>query len=76
MPFAFISSPVKGLYDVRGEIHRISLPDGQGIYVDERDHPRGPDEPSLVTIEDLFRHIREAPAFVVILATERHGSPL
>jgi hypothetical protein len=58
MLYAFLSSPIRGLEDIRAAIHDLGLPT----------------EPSLVTLEDLFRLIREASVFVVLLGSERHGT--
>lgn len=73
MVYAFLSSPVQGLRDTRAAIHELKLPDGMEIWVDEIDHPRSKTDPSLLTVEDLFRHIQEASVFLVLLGTERHG---
>ncbi len=75
-PYAFLSSPVRGLEDVRAAIHDLNLPDGRAIWVDEIDRPRSQTEPSLITIDDLFRLIREASILLVLLGSERHGSGL
>lgn len=74
--YAFLSSPVLGLEDVRATIHDMRLPDGRTIWVDEIDRPRSRTEPSLVTIDDLFRLIREASVLLILLGSERHGSGL
>ena len=73
--YAFISSPVRGLDDVRASIHELAT-DDRLIWVDEIDKPRPRDEPSFTTIEDLFRLIRAAERFIVLLGSERHGSGL
>jgi hypothetical protein len=76
MLYAFLSSPVRGLEDVRAAIHDLKLPEGRTIWVDEVDRPRSRTEPSLVTMDDLFRLIREASVLLVLLGSERHGSGL
>lgn len=76
MLYAFLSSPVLGFENVRAAIHDLKLPDGRAIWVDEIDRPRSRTEPSLVTIDDLFRLIREASVLLVLLGSERHGSGL
>lgn len=76
MLYAFLSSPVKGLKDIREAIHDLKLPDGRTIWVDEIDHPRSDDEPSFVTLEDLFRFICEASVFLILLGSDRHGTGL
>ncbi len=40
------------------------------------DHLRDDNEPSLVSMAELFEQIREAQHFIVLLATPRHRSPL
>lgn len=75
MAYAFLSSPVKGLEDIRAGIHDLKLPEGRAVWVDELDRPRF-HEPSLVTMDDLFRQIRDADVFIVLLGSERHGSGL
>ena len=75
MIYAFLSSPVRRLEDIRKEVHALQLPDGKRIWVDEIDKPDRK-EPSLVTIEDLFNMIREASVFIILLASERRGSNL
>lgn len=76
MLYAFLSSPVQGLKDIRAAIHDLNLPDGHRTWADEIDQPRSRTEPSLVTMDDLFRLIQEASVLLVLLGTERHGSKL
>lgn len=76
IPYAFLSSPVRGLKDLRGAIHDLPLTDGRTIWVDEIDRPRSLTDPSLVTMDDLFRLIRESTVLLVLLGSERHGSGL
>jgi hypothetical protein len=76
MLYAFLSSPVRGLQDVRAAVHDLKLTHGRTIWVDEIDHRRSPREPSLVTVEDLFRLIREASVFLILLGSDRHGTGL
>ncbi|MDP1547865.1 MAG: hypothetical protein Q8L87_17795 [Anaerolineales bacterium] len=75
MAYAFLSSPVKGLEGIRTGVHDLKLPGDRAVWVDEVDHPRS-HEPSLVTMDDLFRQIRDADVFIVLLGSERHGSGL
>lgn len=76
MAYAFLSSPVLGLYELRGAIHDLELPGGRKVWIDERDKPRPDGEPTFVTIEDLFDLIRKASVFIILLGSERHGSNL
>ena len=76
MPYAFLSSPVRGLEDIRGAIHDLKLPDGRTIWVDEIDRPRSRTDPSLITMDDLFSLIGKASVLLVLLGSDRHGSGL
>jgi hypothetical protein len=40
MVYAFLSSPVYGLEDIRTAIHELKLPYGRTIWVDEINNPR------------------------------------
>jgi hypothetical protein len=74
--YAFLSSPVLGLRDLRVAIRGNGLPDGHTVWVDEIDHPLTGTEPTPYTLDRLFREIQAASIFVVLLGTERHGTPL
>ena len=76
MVYAFLSSPVYGLEDIRTAIHELKLPYGRTIWVDEINKPRLKGEPVFYTIEDLFKLIQQASVLIVLLANERHGSKL
>jgi len=76
MIYAFLSSPVKGLRDIREDIHDLALPDGRTIWVDEIDNPRTLTDPAFVTVDDLFARIREASVLLILLASEKHGTGL
>jgi tetratricopeptide (TPR) repeat protein len=76
MIYGFLSSPVRGLRDIREDIHDLALPDGRTIWVDEVDNPRTLTDPAFVTVDDLFARIREASVLLVLLGTERHGTGL
>lgn len=76
-PYAFLSSPVYGLKEVRQRIHDLELPNGQAIWVDEIDRPRtiATDDP-FDTIDDLFALVRRSSAFLVLLSKERYGTSI
>ncbi|MGA2185946.1 MAG: hypothetical protein ABSH47_23240 [Bryobacteraceae bacterium] len=76
MIYAFLSSPVKGLRDIRADIHDLKLPAGRTIWVDEIDKPRPLTDPAFVTVDDLFSRIREASVLLVLLGSEKHGTGL
>lgn len=75
MAYAFLSSPVRNLEEIRSAVHGLQLPGDRKIWVDELDKPRPKGEP-FSTIEDLFGLIREASVFIVLLGSDRHGSNL
>ena len=74
--YAFLSSPVEGLLNIRAGIHNLALPDDKTIWVDEIDNPRSLTDPAFTTVDDLFARIREASVLLVLLGTERHGTGL
>lgn len=76
MVYAFLSSPVYGLEDIRTAIHELKLPYGRTIWVDEINNPRPKGESVFYTIEDLFKLIQKASVLIVLLVNERHGSRL
>ncbi len=81
MLYAFLSSPVNGLRDLRQEVGALPLPDNHTIWVEEVDNYRTSKElkkedPFGYTLEVLFRRIREAQIFLVLLGVDRYGSGL
>lgn len=76
-PYAFLSSPVKGLKEVRERIHDLVLPNGRSIWVDEIDHARAVDTVDhFDTIDDLLGLIRRSQVFLVLLSKERYGTSI
>lgn len=73
-PYAFLSSPVRGLEELRQAVHDLELPDARTVWVDEINRGRPAGELSFLTIEHLFRIIREADVFLVLLGTQSHGT--
>jgi len=80
MHFAFLSSPVVGLRDIREAVFSLNLPGNQTIFVDECVHPLSEAEllarPWQVTLEDLFRKIRESSIFLILLGSDKTGTEL
>lgn len=76
-PYAFLSSPVYGLEEVRQRIHGLELPDGRSIWVDEIDRPRAiATVDPFDTIDDLFALVRKSSAFLVLLSKGRYGTSI
>ncbi len=81
MVYSFLSSPVKGLADIRKAVHELELPDNRGIWVDEIDNFRSSDELEKEdtfgdTLEGLFCLIRESKEFLVLLGSDWYGTGL
>ena len=81
MPYAFLSSPVKGLEDIRQAVHELELPGNRSIWVDEEDNYRAREELEKEdafgdTLEGLFKRIREAQVFLILLGSDWYGSGL
>lgn len=73
--YAFLSSPLLGLQEVRGRIHDLDLPDEKRVWVDELDRRNLPED-SFEILDDLFDRIRKSSVFIVLLSNERYGTPL
>ncbi len=74
-PYAFLSSPVEGLEEVRHRIHDLALPNGNIVWVDEIDRQYLPDD-HFEILDDLFGLIRKSSIFLVLLARQRYGTSL
>lgn len=81
MLYTFLSSPVKGLNDIRKAVHELELPDNRSIWVDEIDNYRTSDELEREdtfsdTLDGLFQRIREVHVFLILLGSDWYGTGL
>jgi hypothetical protein len=81
MLYAFLSSPVTGLRDIRKSVHNLKLPGNRKIWVDEIDNFQPKDELKEKdtfndTLEGLFQRIREAHVFLILLGSDWYGTGL